>query len=41
MHGSNKQKRQFEEKVKKTYPQVTVHIMAPFTAKTLSLSQKL
>lgn len=40
MHGSDKQKRQFEEKVKETNPQVTVHIMAPFTTKTVSLSQK-
>jgi L-ascorbate metabolism protein UlaG (beta-lactamase superfamily) len=37
MHGSDKQKHQFEEKVKETNPQVTVHIMAPFTAKTVSL----
>jgi L-ascorbate metabolism protein UlaG (beta-lactamase superfamily) len=39
MHGSDKQKQQFAEKVKETMPQIVVHIMAPFTAKTVSLQQ--
>ncbi len=37
MHGSGKQKRQFEEKVKAAMPQTEVYIMEPFTAKTVSL----
>jgi L-ascorbate metabolism protein UlaG (beta-lactamase superfamily) len=40
MHGSEKQKMQFAEKVKETMPQIEVYIMAPFTAKTVSLQQK-
>jgi L-ascorbate metabolism protein UlaG (beta-lactamase superfamily) len=40
MHGSDKQKSQFEEKVKETMPQTAVYIMEPFTAKTFSLAQK-
>jgi L-ascorbate metabolism protein UlaG (beta-lactamase superfamily) len=40
MHGSDKQKQQFAEKVKETMPQVPVHILEPFTAKTVSLQQK-
>jgi L-ascorbate metabolism protein UlaG (beta-lactamase superfamily) len=40
MHGSDKQKRQFEEKVKETMPQTKVFIMDSFTAKNVSLAQK-
>ena len=40
MHGSDRQKQQFEAKVKESMPKTTVYIMAPFTAKTVSLAQK-
>ncbi|MGA2386913.1 MAG: MBL fold metallo-hydrolase [Candidatus Bathyarchaeia archaeon] len=40
MHGSDKQKRDFEQKVKEATPQTAVLIMLPFTGKTLSLPQK-
>jgi L-ascorbate metabolism protein UlaG (beta-lactamase superfamily) len=40
MHGSDKQKQQFEAKVKETMPQTAVYIMASFTAKTVSLPIK-
>jgi len=40
MHGSDKQKQQFEQKVKETMPQTSVLIMAPFTTKTVSTPQK-
>ncbi len=40
MHGSEKQKRQFEAKVKESLPQTTVYIMAPYTAKTVILQKK-
>jgi L-ascorbate metabolism protein UlaG (beta-lactamase superfamily) len=40
MHGSDKQKRQFEEKVKETMPQTAVYIMDSFTTKTVSPAQK-
>ena len=38
MHGSKKQKQQFEEKVKETMPQTAVYIMESFT--TVTLPQK-
>lgn len=38
MHGSDKQKHQFEEKIKETFPQTAVYIMDSFSAKTLSLT---
>jgi len=40
MHGSDKQKNQFEQKVKERMPQTAVLIMAPFTVKTVSIPQK-
>jgi L-ascorbate metabolism protein UlaG (beta-lactamase superfamily) len=40
MHGSDKQKQQFEQKVKEAMPQTSVLIMAPFTVKTVSIPQK-
>jgi len=40
MHGSDKQKQKFEQKVKEAMPQTTVLIMAPFTVKTVSVPQK-
>jgi len=40
MHGSDKQKRQFEAKVKESMPQTTVYIMAPHTTKTITLQGK-
>jgi len=40
MHGSDKQKREFKEKVKESMPQTTVHIMADFSSQTLSLATK-
>jgi L-ascorbate metabolism protein UlaG (beta-lactamase superfamily) len=40
MHGSDKQKQQFEQKVKEAMPQTAVLIMAPFTFKTVSIRQK-
>ncbi|HMK95244.1 MAG TPA: MBL fold metallo-hydrolase [Candidatus Limnocylindrales bacterium] len=40
MHGSDKQKQQFEQKVKQAMPQTTVLLMAPFTLKTFSVPQK-
>jgi L-ascorbate metabolism protein UlaG (beta-lactamase superfamily) len=40
MHGSEKQKRQFEEKIKETMPKIAVYIIEPFTAKTFTLAQK-
>jgi hypothetical protein len=40
MHGSDKQKRQFEQKVKEAMPQTAVLMMASFTAKTVSIPQK-
>lgn len=41
MHGSDKQKQQFEAKVKEAMPQTTVYILAPYTSKILSISLKL
>jgi len=35
MHGSDKQKRQFEQKVKEAMPQTTVIMMEPYTSRTL------
>jgi L-ascorbate metabolism protein UlaG (beta-lactamase superfamily) len=40
MHGSDKQKQQFEQKVKEAMPQTAVLIMAPFTIETVSIPQK-
>jgi L-ascorbate metabolism protein UlaG (beta-lactamase superfamily) len=40
MHGSDKQKRQFEQKVKEAMPQATVITMQPYTAKTISVSNR-
>lgn len=40
MHGSDKQKQVFEEKVKEALPQTFVLILDPFTAKTIPLSKK-
>ena len=40
MHGSDKQKQQFEQKVKEAMPQTAVLIMASFTVKTVSIPQK-
>ncbi len=40
MHGSDKQKQQFEAKVKETMPQTVVYIMGSFTAKTVSVPLK-
>lgn len=40
MHGSEKQKREFEQKVKETMPQTAVLILAPYTAKTILLQEK-
>jgi len=40
MHGSDKQKQQFEQKVKEAMPQTAVLIMAPLTFKTVSIPQK-
>jgi hypothetical protein len=40
MHGSDKQKQQFEQKLKEGMPQTAVLIMAPFTIKTVLLPQK-
>ena len=40
MHGSDKQKQQFEQKVKEAMPQTAVWILAPFTFKTVSIPQK-
>ncbi len=37
MHGSDKQKQQFEQKVKEGMPQTSVIIMAPYTAKTIQV----
>jgi len=37
MHGSDKQKRQFEAKVKETMPQTKVVIMQPFTFQTFPI----
>jgi len=37
MHGSEKQKREFEAKVKESMPQTLVYIMAPYTADTLTI----
>ena len=37
MHGSGKQKQQFERKVKEAIPQTEVIIMEPYTVKTISL----
>jgi L-ascorbate metabolism protein UlaG (beta-lactamase superfamily) len=40
MHGSDKQKRQFEQKVKEAMPQTSVITMQPYTAKTISVSNR-
>ena len=40
MHGSDKQKRQFEQKVTEAMPQTSVLIMAPYTMKTVLIPQK-
>ena len=40
MHGSDKQKKQFEQKVKEAMPQTTVLKMSPFTVRTVSIPQK-
>ena len=40
MHGRDKQKQQFEQKVKEAMPQTAVLIMAPFTIETVSIPQK-
>ena len=40
MHGSDKQKQQFEQKVKEAMPQTTVIIMQPYTAKTISVPNR-
>jgi L-ascorbate metabolism protein UlaG (beta-lactamase superfamily) len=40
MHGSDKQKQQFEQKVKEAMPQTAVLMMAPFTFKIASIPQK-
>lgn len=40
MHGSEKQKREFESKVKEAMPQTDVLAMEPYSTKTLSLGQK-
>ena len=40
MHGSDKQKRQFEQKVKEAMPQTAVLIMASFTSQNVSILQK-
>jgi len=40
MHGFDRQKHQFEQKVKEAMPQTAVLIMAPFTVKTVSIPQK-
>ena len=40
MHGSEKQKRQFEQKVKEAMPKTAVLIIEPFSAKTILLSKK-
>jgi L-ascorbate metabolism protein UlaG (beta-lactamase superfamily) len=40
MHGSDKQKQQFEQKVKEALPKTEVLIMEPYTTKTISLGQK-
>jgi L-ascorbate metabolism protein UlaG (beta-lactamase superfamily) len=40
MHGSDKQKQQFEQKVKEAMPQTAVLMMASFTFKTVSIPQK-
>ena len=37
MHGSEKQKRQFEQKVKEAMPKTTVWAIEPYTFKTVSL----
>jgi L-ascorbate metabolism protein UlaG (beta-lactamase superfamily) len=37
MHGSDKQKQQFGQKVKEAIPQTAVIIMAPYTTQTLSV----
>jgi L-ascorbate metabolism protein UlaG (beta-lactamase superfamily) len=37
MHGSEKQKRQFEQKVKEALPKTTVWAIEPYTFKTVSL----
>jgi L-ascorbate metabolism protein UlaG (beta-lactamase superfamily) len=40
MHGSEKQKRQFEQKVKETMPKTTVWAIEPYTFKIVSLELK-
>jgi len=40
MHGSGKQKQQFEQKVKEAMPQTTVLTMESYTVKTVSIPQK-
>jgi L-ascorbate metabolism protein UlaG (beta-lactamase superfamily) len=37
MHGSDKQKQQFEQKIKEARPQTTVMVMQPYTIKTISV----
>ena len=40
MHGSDKQKQQFEGLVKESMPQTAVYILEPFTGKTVSLAKE-
>jgi L-ascorbate metabolism protein UlaG (beta-lactamase superfamily) len=40
MHGSDKQKQEFKQKVKQSMPQTEVLIMAPFTSKTVTVPLK-
>ena len=40
MHGSDKQKRQFEQKVKEAMPKTTVWTIEPYTFKTISLERE-
>ncbi len=40
MHGSDKQKQQFEQKVKESLHQTSVMIMVPFTSQTVQLTEK-
>jgi L-ascorbate metabolism protein UlaG (beta-lactamase superfamily) len=40
MHGSDKQKQQFEQKVKESMPKTTVINMQPYTAKTISVPNR-
>lgn len=40
IHGSNKQKQQFEQKVREHMPNTSVLIMEPYTSKIITLKQK-